>query len=469
MATQIVESPKATQAGLAVTETLARLHEQVAGVVRTDNDGLTKFDRSVFTDPQLFDLEVESLFESNWCYVAHESQLKNPHDFFTTRIGRQPVVITRDANGTLRGFLNACSHRGARVFRERTGHGKVTMCGFHGWCFNTSGELVGVKEQSSGDYPKGFDKTKLGLTPIRIESYRGFIFGSIVSTVCSLADHLGDACKFIDLLVDQSPTGELEVLRGVSRYVYKGNWKLSVEGGIDGYHPYPVHASFIDAITMRMRGKSAVTTEGWDLSKASGEEGGYFCFDNGHGVVWINFANYQIRPGFENYAWMQSQHGEARAKWMVERGRNLLIFPHLHLMDSIGTQIRVSHPLAVDHTLVETWCFAPVGESRAARTARIRQYEDFYNASGIATPDDLAEFTNCQEGYEARSSRWSELSRGIPKLSSEPNAHAQALGITPRLNSLGTDPGSEGIYVGIYEHWQSALLSALDRKRAEQA
>ena len=77
----------------------------------------------------------------------------------------------------------------------------------------------------------------------RFESYRGFLFGSLNPDVPPLKEHLGEAAKIIDMIVDQSPDG-LEVLRGSSTYTYDGNWKLQTENGADGYHVSAVHWNY---------------------------------------------------------------------------------------------------------------------------------------------------------------------------------------------------------------------------------
>ena len=84
---------------------------------------------------------------------------------------------------------------------------------------------------------------------------------------------------------------------------------------------------------------------------------------------------------------------------MVQRSRNLCLYPNVYLMDQFSSQIRTYRPIAVDKTEVTIYCIAPKGESAEARARRIRQYEDFFNASGMATPDDLEEFRACQIGY----------------------------------------------------------------------
>jgi benzoate/toluate 1,2-dioxygenase alpha subunit len=78
--------------------------------------GVFRCRRDIFTNPELFELEMKHLFESNWVYLAHESQIPNNNDYYTTWIGRQPVVITRDKNGELNALINACAHKGAMRF-----------------------------------------------------------------------------------------------------------------------------------------------------------------------------------------------------------------------------------------------------------------------------------------------------------------------------------------------------------------
>ncbi len=101
---------------------------------------------------------------------------------------------------------------------------------------------------------------------------------------------------------------------------------------------------------------------------------------------------------------------------MVNETRNLCLYPNVYLMDQFSTQIRVVRPIAVDKSEVTIFCFAPKGESAKDRALRIRQYKDFFNVSGMGTPDDLEEFRACQQGYNAGNLPWSDLSRGAHSL-----------------------------------------------------
>jgi benzoate/toluate 1,2-dioxygenase subunit alpha len=89
-------------------------HDPTSGVYRVSRD--------IFTDPEIFELEMKHIFEGNWLYLAHESQIPNKNEYFTTYMGRQPIFIARDRNGELNAFINACSHRGAMLCRFKRGH-----------------------------------------------------------------------------------------------------------------------------------------------------------------------------------------------------------------------------------------------------------------------------------------------------------------------------------------------------------
>ena len=173
-------------------------------------------------------------------------------------------------------------------------------------------------------------------------------------------------------------------------------------------------------------------------------------------MLWADYPNPQDRPLYEQRDTMVAQFGETRVHWMMERLRNLLLYPNVFLMDQTSTQIRVVHPIAVDKTRVSTYCIAPVGEAPAARAHRLRQYEDFFNASGIGTPDDLAAFEACQRGYQGRQVRWQQgYVRGTGRVVLGADAEAQALGLRPHASSSNFQ--DEIIFQGHYRRWLTLM------------
>jgi benzoate/toluate 1,2-dioxygenase alpha subunit len=444
-----------------MTQTLDELLTKITGAVVEDADaGRYQVKRSIFTDEDLFELEMKYIFEGNWIYLAHESQIPNSGDYFTTYMGRQPIVITRNKEGALNALLNTCSHRGAMLCRRKTDNRPTLTCPFHGWTFNNSGKLLKVKDPNEAGYPEQFntngshDLRKVA----RFENYRGFLFGSLNPDVVPLTEHLGDTTKIIDMIVNQSPDG-LEVLRGSSTYTYDGNWKLQTENGADGYHVSATHWNYAATTGRRATGESTNKTKAMDAGKWSKQKGGYYSFDNGHLLLWTFWADPTNRPLFDKREELAAKFGQEQAEWMIGVSRNLCLYPNVYLMDQFGSQIRHYRPIAVDKTEVTIYCIAPKGESATARAHRIRQYEDFFNATGMATPDDLEEFRSCQKTYQASAMPWNDLSRGALHQIDGPDEDAKKIGLNPI--SSGVKVEDEGLYPIQHGYWATAMRNAV--------
>ena len=416
--------------------------------------------RNIFTDPALFELEMKHIFEGNWIYMAHESQIPNKNDYFTTFMGRQPVFIARNRQGELNAFINACSHRGAMICRHKRDNKATFTCPFHGWTFNNSGKLLKVKDPDGAGYPEQFNKEgSHDLTKVaRFENYRGFLFGSLNPDVVSLAEHLGESTKIIDMIVDQSPQG-LEVLRGSSTYVYDGNWKLQTENGADGYHVSAVHWNYAATTSRRKEADAVDDVRAMSAGGWAKQGGGFYSFEHGHLLLWTNWSNPEDRPNYARRDELTTQFGQATSDWMIQRSRNLCLYPNVYLMDQFSSQIRTYRPISVDKTEVTIYCIAPKGEAPEARTHRIRQYEDFFNASGMATPDDLEEFRSCQIGYMGNAAPWNDLSRGAAHWIDGPDEAATAIGLKPLLSGAKTE--DEGLFAVQHKYWADTIRKHL--------
>ncbi|HVZ46549.1 MAG TPA: Rieske 2Fe-2S domain-containing protein [Ramlibacter sp.] len=420
-------------------------------------DGRARLDRRAYTSASLYDREMQGIWHRTWVYLAHESEVPTPHAYVTRRIGRQPVIVIRDDRGEIRAFMNACTHRGAMLLSAPKGQARTIVCPYHAWTFGSGGDLVGVTGEAAGAYPPSFDKSTLGLEPVaKIDSYRGFIFGTLDPGAISLADHLGDASTCIDLLVDQSLRG-WEVLKGVSTYSYDGNWKLQAENAVDGYHAPVVHANFSATIENRKRCDTAGSRPGSMKMRHDPRDmhGGFFDLGRGHLMIWRDWDNPQDRFNYGQMPEFEQRMGSVRARWAVGRLRNLLIFPNLMIMDQMSTQLRVIQPIAVDRTEVTGYAFAPAGEPADQRRKRLRFYEDFFNPSGMATPDDLEIFNRSQQAFAAEHPRFSDMSRGAAHQVEGPDRFAQELGIRPKMS--GGWIQDEGLFVGMYRAWAQYL------------
>src|ERR1700691_6202170 len=97
--------------------------------------------RSLYTDPEIFALELERIFGRAWIYVGHESQVPNAGDFWQTRIGLKPMLLVRQGDGSVRVLHNQCAHRGAMVVAAESGQAQEFRCCYHGWTYGTDGRL----------------------------------------------------------------------------------------------------------------------------------------------------------------------------------------------------------------------------------------------------------------------------------------------------------------------------------------
>ncbi|WP_342129753.1 anthranilate 1,2-dioxygenase large subunit [Hydrogenophaga sp. OTU3427] len=435
------------------------------------DDGVYRVSRRMFTEPELFDLEMELIFEKTWIYACHESEIAQPNDFITMQAGRQPLIITRDANGQLNALINSCAHRGATLTRVSKGRQSTFACSFHAWTFRSDGKLLKVKAPS--EYPDNFDLSERNLKKARIASYKGFVFVSLdVEGTRSLEEHLGDAKVFLDLMVAQSPTGELEVLPGKGHYTFAGNWKLQNENGLDGYHVSTVHYNYVATVQHRHElnaKKGAAITNTLDYRKLgagdSETDDGWFSFPGGHSVLFSEMPNPEVRPGYASIMpRLIQEYGQKKAEWMMNRLRNLNVYPSLFFMDQISSQLRIIRPVAWNKTEIISQCIGVKGESDADRENRIRQFEDFFNVSGMGTPDDLVEFREAQRGFQGRLAQWNDISRGHEKWITGSTPNAEVLGIQPVLT--GNELTHEGLYSNQHSAWRDLMLAGLEKKAA---
>lgn len=425
-------------------------------------DGVFRVHRSAFTDPAVFDLEMKHVFEATWMFVGMESQVPNPHDFFTTTIGRQPVIVSRGDNGQLHCFLNSCRHRGMLVCPYGSGNQKYHVCRYHGWSYNSAGKSVGITHQREGLYPAGFDCEDHNLVPVaRFENYRGFLFASLREDVPPLERHLGDARTFIDLVAAQSPTG-LAVLPGKITYTFNANWKLQFENGLDFYHFTSTHASYVDVARKRPQEGEARWVDDESIDQ------GTFSFDYGHAVMWSNRNSLRVlRPLQEDadaLATLSERVGSTQAKWM-QLNRNLTVFPNMQLIDVTSLQLRVWRPIAADKTEMISYCLGPIEESQQARRRRIRQYEDFFNPSGLATSDDNMMYEFSQAGLQADAAGWTQgYLRGLGSPATSLSAQAAELGIVPKESIAGgfTMSAETCLHAG-YREWLRLLREGISR------
>ena len=388
----------------------------------------------VYTDPAIFDLEMERIFGRTWVFVGHESQIPNAGDFITTVIGQQPIIISRTEKGDVAALFNRCAHRGSIVCREHQGNTRRFLCPYHGWAYRPDGRIAGIPYIKA--YSKEFIKEHdLGLAKVpRLESYRGWLWASLAAEGPGLEESLGAMKEGIDNLLDRCPDGDIEITAGVHKYVYNGNWKMQLENGTDEYHPPFSHASSVKKDGKQMQ--RAYAASGYkvltDDDPESASATSYYDLHaeihglpNGHSFLTMadnSRKNELLVPNYRTA--LEKRHGAERTQQIVEETRvtNLIFYPNLISRVTGNVHIRVIKPVTVDRTEVWVWPIRIKGAPEDVSQGVIKYSNVHASVSSFVQTDDLEVFERVQEGLQAQSPEWIYLARGLGQENKGPSA-----------------------------------------------
>ena len=188
--------------------------------------------RWCYLSEAFYQRELERIFLHNWAFIDRVDAIPNPGDYITVDTFAGPVMVLRDGEGEIRAFANSCRHRGSRLLKG-SGNCRSIVCPYHSWTYDLDGSLLRAlaMEQTTG-----FDRARLGLKPIRLETWGGFMFINFDADSESLLDFLGDmtlryeSYKFEDMVCTRR-----------TDYTVECNWKLLLENAHEDYHTPTVH------------------------------------------------------------------------------------------------------------------------------------------------------------------------------------------------------------------------------------
>ncbi|MBT9488719.1 MAG: Rieske 2Fe-2S domain-containing protein [Rubrivivax sp.] len=381
--------------------------------------------RSVYTDPALFEIEMEHIWEKTWVYCGHESQLPKTGDYHTLQIGRQPMVMVRHQDGAVRVLYNRCPHRGVQLCGNHSGNtGKGFVCSYHAWSFHLDGKVRAIPLM------QGYEGTNLNLqdpdcsmkAAARVDSYRGFVFASLSAEGPPLLDFLGEAKIAFDDMCDRSPVGEVEVVPVCHRVVQHSNWKFFMENQLDALHPSVTHQSTgVPARRVEQRVKkeegaaplffhylSAFSTsfDQWDQVQTVN-------FPHGHGILKAYMGLRPTDPDTVEYEGIMKQaYGEEKAEEYLSRSiHHVLVYPYLSVQSPLQ-QLRCLRPLAADKTLSEIWHFRLKGAPEAIYRRALWYFNLVNSPATLINADDLENWTKGQWGLQAaKAGEWVSFHR----------------------------------------------------------
>ncbi|MEZ5729868.1 MAG: aromatic ring-hydroxylating dioxygenase subunit alpha [Burkholderiaceae bacterium] len=379
--------------------------------------------RDVYLSDELFDLEMEHLFPNTWVYVGHDSQAPNPGDFYTTEIGRVPVIMVRGEDGEVAVLMNRCAHKGAKVTGAVHGStGKFFRCPYHGWAFRLDGSILAMpgKEGYEGS-PFYQTEAAAGLPRVKnVRNYRGFVFARLAEEGIDFDSFFEGSLSSIDNMVERSPEGRLEVAGGVLRYAHDCNWKMFVENLNDNMHPMVAHES--SAGTVRRlwakvppeTPKPMVVEQFLPFANSPDffDKMGVKIYHNGHSYGGVNMSIHSAYSGVPEYEQrMIAAYGKERTQAILGEARhNTVYYPSLTIKGAIQA-IRVVRPISANRCVLESWTFRLVGAPDEL-LQRTLTYSRLINApTSVVGHDDLFCYRAIQEGLRSSADEWVSLHR----------------------------------------------------------
>ena len=353
-------------------------NEEMLAMVDYENGTV---DRRIFADQDLYELELERIFAKAWNFMAHDSQIPNPGDFFMTRIGEDRVICVRDNDGNPQVLVNSCRHRGNAICRAEEGHSTSFMCTYHGWTYDLQGSLVGVPGFKEV-YHEELDRENWGLLKAaQVDSYKGFIFANMDANAPGLNDYLGEVGRIgLDLIATQ---GDMVVLPGIQKYTIQCNWKLAADNVWDFYHPAISHAS---STMSRWRPFPTIRPTNRFESPHVVVLGEYGHAISGPEVTEetrANQANNAIHP-----SWRDEPEAKAALGPVGDRvGNHPHIFPNCWLVPN-GEQLCMRMPMGP--TTTEIWWFTFIAANQEADRHAIQQHRAIhtFGPAGMLETDD---------------------------------------------------------------------------------
>lgn len=344
-----------------------------------------------FSDPEIYELEIERLFMKSWLFVGHESELPKPGDYVLRDMAGESVLLVRGKDAKVRVLVNTCRHRGNIVCRTEKGNADSFQCPYHGWLYDNTGTLAAAPGMES--YQQPLDKNEWGLVQApQVEEYNGLVFATFDSGAPSLSDYLGGAKWYLDISTKRSDAG-LEVIGTPHRWIVPSNWKLPADQFVGDTAHFPfTHVSAFGLGTWPK-------TEGppWAAN---------ISLENGHGV-WVRgvergYSIMNVRGYPDSIIASLKRNLVPGQVEVLERspsfGGNLM--PNLAFMDlafspepgapSVGyLSLRLWNPISVDQTEIWSWCLIERDTPEEFKESAYRAYLRGFGPSGVFEQDDM--------------------------------------------------------------------------------
>lgn len=344
----------------------------------------------VFSDDEIYDLEMSRIFGRSWLFVGFESEIPHAGDYVVRPMGGDSVIVTRDKNDAVSILLNRCAHRGVQLCMTDCGNTKRFRCPYHGWTFDLDGRLTAMPSQR---YWKAGDKSRYPLRRARVATRGGLIFGAWDDNIPDFEAYLGDFAFYFDSIFC-SVDKDLVAIGPPQRWALPFDWKIGTENSIgDGYHLKATHKSLADI--------GLIPQIGDDVMGAIGADPRW-----GHGFL---APIPPERPSLETALhWLPTEvlpqierHLSAEQLTLLRNGTptNIAtIFPNTtwSIAPMLFFFVRTWQPVAPGKIEIWTWTLSHPDATDEQKRARDRGLNLTFGPTGMFGQDDLVIFSRGQ-------------------------------------------------------------------------
>jgi phenylpropionate dioxygenase-like ring-hydroxylating dioxygenase large terminal subunit len=373
----------------------------------------SKVNRRVYFDEAVFQEEAEQIFKHTWQFVGHESEIAEPGDYVSRRLGTDPVIVSRSEDGAVHVLHNACRHRGAQLCVADLGNTSHFRCSYHGWTYSNTGDLKGVP-QTPTLYKGSLDRSKLGLSAARVEIFHGLIFANWDPEAPSLLESLGDMAWYLETTFNR----EWEVVGSPTRLRGNHNWKSGAENWLaDGYHGDVTHKVLLElgvalpddaVIQQAVERGSGNPTPDTEMGERAIIE---FTADGGHAGLFFRLPLKFEKPtflGYEGHLWEEFAEGLDDEQLDIADRRVVIVanvFPNFSFIEQALTNlgdgeppvsslnVRVWAPISATETEITNWVLVPKNASAEWKRASQTAFARTLSVGGIFEVDDLQNWT----------------------------------------------------------------------------
>jgi len=191
-----------------------------------------------YTSRRFFASEWAGMWTKVWLLLGRSSLLPESGDYQVEDVGPESIIMSRQADGTVRSFYNVCQHRGSRLTFAAEGSAQQFVCPYHGWKYDTAGALVHVPDVE--DFA-GNPCDDLRLVELPTEEFAGFVWVCMDPEAGTLQEYLGplydewSAYQVDDWLRVTALTANVEC-----------NWKVIQDNFCESYHLPAVHPQLME-------------------------------------------------------------------------------------------------------------------------------------------------------------------------------------------------------------------------------